>query len=1182
MALIFLISLIIPVLAPGVLETSEARSGKTTICHRTHSVTNPYRRITVSNSSLNSGHKKHAGGVWTIASVQGNTWGDIIPDATAGGENTTELNFQSNAAGQAIWRGQTINPAGGTAVCKEMTIKAFYDSEKAAGQSDSAIVAEMQDAQADEDLLLLKTLNLTFATLSTSNLDTAVSASEEIIISTNTPTSVSATGATLNGSVKTNATILTCHFEYATNAGFNPSTLNPTTAEAVATNATTPLTVTLTLTSSTKYYYRLVCHDSAANDLYGDSVSFTTGATYAVTYDSNTAVSGTVPLDYTLYSSSESAYIRGNLGSLTKAGYSFSGWTELANGSGTVYSPSDVTTISMSQNRTLYAKWNANTYSVTFDINSGTSGTMSTQSFTAGSPISLTTVAFSKTGYTFAGWATSSGGSVVYANSESVTLYAATTLYAKWTAITYTITYDSNTATSGAVPAAGSYTAGGTPYSVVGNTGSLVLSGYTFAGWNSTSASNGITYTSYSENADITLYAVWNNNATYRVDYLGNGNNGGSPPSPQIVTIGDSVTVATQSDTLFVKTGYTFLGWYSNSSGTSGISYIAGVDSMTPTANTILYANWNAENFPVNFDSNTATSGSMAAQTFTAGASQALSPFTFAKAGYSFSGWSTTSGGSVLYADSATVTLFETTTVYAKWEPDNLIVRFFANNGTGSTVNQSIVAGSSTALSANPFTYVGYSFNGWATSSGGSAVYANEQAVTIVETLDLYAQWTENAATTYSITYTAGGGSGTVPTQSALASGATFTTGSGSGLSRTRYTFSGWSCNSGSTVGVGVSVTMTAASMICVAQWTANSSSGGSGSGGGTVTETAPGKSGSTPAAAKKSALVQLVTIGTTPVKSTNIVVVEATTTPGKSGSTPATDEPTVTPGKSGSTPATDEPTATPGKSGSKISLSETTEIPTNGVREISFNGLGIAKVAVVNNEVSIQAKPGFSGKTTVKITLLNDEEISTILAEITVLPTAVTKPIVKVLIGEKTRIQWVRSPNAVSYEVTQNGEVLCATARTSCTILEVVSAELPVQLKSLGKDSTESNLVQATFAAAPKALVIPEVVLVINFGTAKYNVDAGDKALIEAFAAEVVLYGYTKIDISGHTDSRGGIDNNVLSVNRAKAARAYLLKLLPALKVTINGYADAINVASNTTVAGLAANRRAEFRVVS
>ena len=39
-----------------------AASAKVTICHRTHSTTNPYRRITVSQSAItrNTGHKNHA------------------------------------------------------------------------------------------------------------------------------------------------------------------------------------------------------------------------------------------------------------------------------------------------------------------------------------------------------------------------------------------------------------------------------------------------------------------------------------------------------------------------------------------------------------------------------------------------------------------------------------------------------------------------------------------------------------------------------------------------------------------------------------------------------------------------------------------------------------------------------------------------------------------------------------------------------------------------------------------------------------------------------------------------------------------------------------------------------------------------------------------------------------------
>ena len=225
-------------------------------------------------------------------------------------------------------------------------------------------------------------------------------------------------------------------------------------------------------------------------------------------------------------------------------------------------------------------------------------------------------------------------------------------------------------------------------------------------------------------------------------------------------------------------------------------------------------------------------------------------------------------------------------------------------------------------------------------------------------------------------------------------------------------------------------------------------------------------------------------------------------------------------------------------------------------------------------------AKPGFSGKTVVTITLKEDQEISIITADVLVIPLPVTNPVVKQVNDEKTRITWVRSPNAIGYEVIQNGEVLCTTKSIGCVLDRALPANVPVEIKALGKDETESIIKEATFVAAP-VRVVPDVALVVNFDTNKFNLDLGDRILIENFAFDVQLYGFKEVDISGHTDSRGGVDNNVLSDNRAKSARAYLLKLIPNLKVTVNGYADAISVAPNTTVAGLAANRRAEFRVV-
>ena len=97
---------------------------------------------------------------------------------------------------------------------------------------------------------------------------------------------------------------------------------------------------------------------------------------------------------------------------------------------------------------TLTAELVYNTYTVEYKANGG-SGSMSNQTFTYGTAQNLTANAFTRKGYSFAGWATSENGNVVYSDKQSVNNLTTTnggtvTLYAKWTPDTYTITYNLN------------------------------------------------------------------------------------------------------------------------------------------------------------------------------------------------------------------------------------------------------------------------------------------------------------------------------------------------------------------------------------------------------------------------------------------------------------------------------------------------------------------------------------------------------------------------------------------------------------------------------------------------------------------------------------------------------------------------------------------------------------------
>ena len=114
-----------------------------------------------------------------------------------------------------------------------------------------------------------------------------------------------------------------------------------------------------------------------------------------------------------------------------------------------------------------------------------------------------------------------------YSGSDTFTMGSADiVLYAKWTTNpTYTVTYNGNGNTAGAVPVdANNYEAGVT-VTVLGNTGSLAKTGHSFAGWNTKADGSGASYsgsdTFIMDTADVILYAKWTTNPTYTVTYNG-------------------------------------------------------------------------------------------------------------------------------------------------------------------------------------------------------------------------------------------------------------------------------------------------------------------------------------------------------------------------------------------------------------------------------------------------------------------------------------------------------------------------------------------------------------------------------------------------------------------------------------------------------------------------------------
>jgi uncharacterized repeat protein (TIGR02543 family) len=100
----------------------------------------------------------------------------------------------------------------------------------------------------------------------------------------------------------------------------------------------------------------------------------TVSSTLKVTYNANGATSGSVPTDATSYTSGATVTVKGNSGNLAKTGYTFAGWNTKADGTGTTYA-AGTGTFTISSNTTLYAKWTANTYTVTWIVDGVTKRT---------------------------------------------------------------------------------------------------------------------------------------------------------------------------------------------------------------------------------------------------------------------------------------------------------------------------------------------------------------------------------------------------------------------------------------------------------------------------------------------------------------------------------------------------------------------------------------------------------------------------------------------------------------------------------------------------------------------------------------------------------------------------------------------------------------------------------------
>ena len=503
----------------------------------------------------------------------------------------------------------------------------------------------------------------------------------------------------------------------------------------------------------------------------------------------------------------------GSLPLIIRNGYSFDGWYTAASG-GTKISSSTVVT----GNVTYYAHWTANTYTVSYNANGGSSN--SSVNKTHGSTLG-TLPTPSRTGYSFDGWYTAvSGGSKV---STSTTVTGNVTYYAHWTANIYTtLALDYVMAGSGKEIKV--------PIRLDQNPGIMIVTmtiGYDktklsfegvedgkFKEWivnkekgtiswfgPSDKYSNGTIVTlvfkttnNFNGIADITLEKVeaanqreesvvfsksdgkviFNESLSYYIGY--HPNKGTGAPESQSFTnfeLVREVAISIDEDLL---------------ARASLDAYIASGDESRIQG---ALANWELRRQAVleatkNLELVNETGKN-------------LSQTKPTRSGYIFQGWATNVklvtingekeySGEVVYQPGDTYKEAKDTVVlFAIWSPITYAIKYNDNGGSGAPAAQTKTYGTALTLSNTKPTRSGYTFQGWSTTKDGNAAYQPGGSYTANEAVTLYAVWKIN---TYKVKFDANGGSG-APAAQTKTYGKTLTLSSTS-PTLTGHTFQGW------------------------------------------------------------------------------------------------------------------------------------------------------------------------------------------------------------------------------------------------------------------------------------------------------------------------------------------------------------------------------------------------------
>ena len=273
----------------------------------------------------------------------------------------------------------------------------------------------------------------------------------------------------------------------------------------------------------------------------------------------------------------------------------------------------------------------------------------------------------------------------------------------------------------------------------------------------------------------------------YTIKYvLYDGENSDANPSSYKITT-ETITLKKAK-----KKGYTFEGWYKESSFKNRITTIP----KGSKGNLTIYAKWKANKYTVRFHGNKATSGSMQEmKNLEYDMDYTLRKNKFKRTGYVFEGWNTKKNGKGdFYEDgedirNITAKNGKTVTLYAQWSKKQYTIKYVLDGGTISSENPTGYYYDTPTIQLAAAAKEGYTFKGWYTDS------AFKNKITKIKkgtrkNYKLYAKWKIN---TYNIVFDGNGAtSGSMKSISSCKYNTSYKL-SANTFQRNGYKFIGWS-----------------------------------------------------------------------------------------------------------------------------------------------------------------------------------------------------------------------------------------------------------------------------------------------------------------------------------------------------------------------------------------------------